>query len=93
MRPCGQVRIALLAVLQAGIAGTFCELARQAQVPELRARQTLKELRRAGVVAAIRPAMPNSAFPQRSRAIYSQPAANDDDAPFDTLSFARQAWR
>lgn len=90
MRPAGQTRAALLAVIHAGTSGTFDALARYAKVPERQAQQTLWDLRREGVVVARRNATAGGIFPQRQRAIYT-PAAND--APFDALNFARQVWR
>lgn len=91
MRPAGNARLALLAVLQAGASGTFDALARYAQVPERQAQQTLWHLSREGVVIARRNATAGGIFPQRQRAIYAPAAAND--SPFDSLNFARQVWR
>lgn len=91
MRPAGQVRVALLAVLQAGIVGTFDVLARHANVPESQARQTLWDLRREGLATSSRPRPIGAGRPQHLRAIYA-PAANDG-GPFDPVSFARQVWR
>jgi len=90
MRPAGQARIALLAVLQAGTVGAFDALAHAAGVPVVQARQTLWNMRREGIVAAKRDTA-NSLAPQRQCAIYALAPAND--SPFDALAFARQAWR
>ena len=97
MRPAGNARLALLAVLQAGAVGTFDALANYARVPERQAQQTLWDLRREGVVVARRNATAGGIFPQRQRAEYVHytavafGAANDN--AFDSLSFARQVWR
>lgn len=92
MRPSGQARIALLAVLQAGTVGAFDALAHAAGVPVVQARQTLGNLRREGVVAAKRDAQ-HCHVPQRARAVYSLAREPAFDSAFDALSFTRQVWR
>jgi predicted ArsR family transcriptional regulator len=91
MRPPGQCRQALLAVIGAGVTGTFDALARHAQVPERKAQQTLWDLRREGLVVAQRCAAACDIAPQRQRAIYTPSTANDSQ--FNSLNFARQVWR
>lgn len=88
-RPASYARLALLAALQAGAIGTFDAMARHAGVPERQARQTLANLRRAGVVQCHRPDCQASA-PQRTRHIYA-PAAPAHH--IDALRFVAQAWR
>lgn len=79
----------LLAVLQCGITGTFDALARHIGAPEHQVRQTLKNMRRAGQIDAIR-AEHHHPHPQRARAIYAP--ARPQQA-LDALDFLRQAWR
>lgn len=88
-RPASYVRLALLAALQAGAVGTFDAIARHAGVPERQARQTLANLRRAGVVQSHRPDC-TACAPQRTRHIYapSQPSPH-----IDALRFVAAAWR
>ena len=89
MRPAGQARIALLAVLQAGNVGAFDVLANAAGVPAHQARQTLGNMRREGVVQSRRHAN-DCIAPQRVRAVY---ALASHSSPFDALAYMRQAWR
>jgi predicted ArsR family transcriptional regulator len=80
--------MALLAVLQQGYSGTFDALARYTGLPCHTVRQTLDNMRRAGVVQAQRDATCHQ--PQRARAIYCLARAKES---FDALRYACQVWR
>ena len=92
MKP-GTTRIALLAVLQAGVVGTFDAIAHHAGIPEHHARTTLKNLRREGLVAVHCTAGQRAARAGRPRVAYGMPSAVASAQAFDSLAFARQVWR
>ena len=85
--------MALLAVMQAGVVGTFDAIARQAGIPEHHARTTLKNLRREGLVAVHCTAGHRAARAGRPRVAYGLPSATASAQAFDSLAYARQVWR
>ena len=94
-RPAGPVRVALLAVLQAGVVGTFDAMARHAGVPPEKARFVLDNLRREGVACSwqmdIAAGCPVKRRVGRPPVVYGPPVV--DVGPLDALAFVRQAWR
>lgn len=92
MRP-GSARVALLAVLQAGVVGTFDAIAHQAGIPAHQARTTLWNLRREGHICAHPMPADASAGAGRPRVAYEVAQSRPDALPFDSLAFARHAWR
>lgn len=92
MRP-GTSRIAIFAVLQAGVVGTFDAIAQHAGIPEHHARTTLKNLRREGQVAVHCTSASRAARAGRPRVVYGLASATPDAPAFDSLAFACQVWR
>lgn len=88
MRP-GDTRIALLAVLQAGVVGTFDAIAVHAGIPAHKASVTLRHLSREGHAQPV--ASVATGGVGRPRVVYA--ATQGKRPPFDSLAFACQVWR
>ena len=90
MKP-GDTRIALLAVLQAGVVGTFDAIAVHAGIPAHKARVTLWDLCREGHARTVAPVA--SGRVGRPRMAYAAATTTAAYQPFDSLAFACQVWR
>ena len=92
MRPAGTARVALVAVLQAGVVGHCEVIAQRAGVPTTQARYTLKNLCREKVAAAVRPGYTQGGAVGRPRVLYALhvPASHN---PVAALASAVSAWR
>ena len=82
--------VAVLALLQAGVSGTYDQLAAQAGLPPSEVSVALRNLRRYGHISVMDSVQPGTTG--RPRVIYTLKPADDVQA-FDALAFLRQHWR
>lgn len=89
MRPAGAARLTILALLQGGTVGSFDAIASAAALPEQQAINTLKNLRREGLVRPV-----GRDTRHRRRVVYAPAAACEPfDALADAASHLRTVWR
>lgn len=91
-RPYGVASLAVLSVLQAGISGTYDQIASRAGLPPLDASVALRNLRRFGRVTVIDVA-PSQGGQGRPPVVYGMAPAAPEPPQFDVLAFVRQHWR
>lgn len=92
MRPAGSARVALLALLQAGMVGQVDAFAARAGIPPTQARRTLVNLCREEVAQSA-PCAESCGAVGRPRVVYAAAVSEAERNPFDSLNFARLVWR